>query len=305
MADTSIVKGGGGASLPTTPASALLNAGAPSTFVLLDGSGAGTQVPPETAADLAVGAYTDSAAAGDFVVGDGAGGTTLASAAAAAARTVIAATPGATIVDPLTGAGWTATEPAGASATWSAGTSLTLSGTAGTSTAAAVTRPSVLDAGAQSWELVVRLQMTAGYNSGLSFGQSGYLLTMARLSATNYVALMFYSNGVIAAYVNINGSFTNSGALSPAPTQSQATGGQLWWKLRGDTSGRWVVSWGVGTAGALPGAWQRVYVIDSAAITAAAMATAPWYLEFGTESSRAQLTTIVVHAIRSTWSGTL
>lgn len=217
---------------------------------------------------------------------------------------VTISTPGATIAEDMTGTGWTATTPAGMTATW-ASSKLTLSGTAGTGTTGDVSRPSVLDPGAQSWELVLRLQMTAGYNSGLSYSQSGYLLTMAHLSASNYVGFILYSNGLIGGFTTIGGVFTNLGPLSPPPSQAQVTGGQWWIKLRGDTSGRWVLSWGVGSAGALPQAWQRVAVVDSAPLSAAAMATANWRLNFGSETTRAQLTTIDVLAIRSTWSGLL
>lgn len=222
----------------------------------------------------------------------------------AATRTAIAATPGATIVDPMTGTGWTAAAPAGMTATW-ASSKLTLSGTAGTGAAGGVTRPSTLDPGAQSWELVMRLQMTAGYNAGLSYAQSGFLLTMAYLSASDYVGFILYSNGLIGGFTTIGGFFTNLGPLSPPPSQAQVTGGQLWIKLRGDTSGRWVLSWGVGSAGALPQAWRRVATVDSAPLSAAAMATAGWNLRFGSETTRAQLTTIDVLAIRDSWSGAL
>lgn len=212
--------------------------------------------------------------------------------------------PGATTAEDMTGTGWTATTPAGMTATWAA-SKLTLSGTAGTGAEGYVTRASVLDPGAQSWELVMRLQMTAGYNSGLSFSQSGYLIMSAYLSASTYVSLILYSRGTIGVFTNIAGGFTNSGVLAPAPSQAQVTGGQLWFKLRGDTSGRWVVSWGVGTAGALPQAWQRVYTVDSAPLSAEAMATAGWRIFFGSETTRVQLTTIDVLAIRSTWQGSL
>lgn len=296
---------GGSSGIPGTPADVLLDGTAPNSIVILNGLGVGGTIPQSSIPDLPAAPASvllNAAAPSTIVALDGSGvGTEL---SYAATRTAIAATPGATIVDPLTGADWTATTPAGMTATW-ASSKLTLSGTAGTGTEGGVTRPSTIDPGAQSWELVLRLQMTAGYNAGLSYAQSGYLLTMAYLSASNWVALMFYSNGRLAAYTTINGSFTNSGALSPAPSQAQATGGQLWWKLRGDTSGRWVLSWGVGSAGTLPEAWQRVYVVDSAPLSAAAMATAGWNLRFGSETTRAQLTTIDVLAIRSTWSGTL
>lgn len=82
--------GGGGASLPTTPALALLDAANQGNLVALAPStGVGTSLPIQDAVSTGLGILTESADEGDFLVGDGAGATQLASAAASAVRAVI------------------------------------------------------------------------------------------------------------------------------------------------------------------------------------------------------------------------
>ncbi len=261
---------GGGASLPTTPAAALLDPGAPSTIVALDGSGVGA-------------------------------GLTY-----AATRTAIAATPGATIVDPLSGTGWTPTTPSGLSFTWSAGVSLTTSGASGTTGNGNVTRAAVLDSGAQEWDWVVRVQVTAG-DASQTTSTSGYILLQMGIGASQYVSTVLYASGNYHIFHDVGAGLVNSGPLTPAPSAGQRTGGNLWIRIRGDVFGRWSASWGVGSAGALPTAWQRVWTLDSATLSGYAMAASGLTIVNGSSGGavRTATHTVVVHAIRSTWSGTL
>ena len=260
----------GGSSGPTTPASALLDAGNPSTLVGLDGSGVGTEL-----------SY-------------------------AATRTAIAATPGATIVDPMTGTGWTATTPAGLSFTWSTGVSLTTSGASGTTGNGSVTRAAVLDSDAQEWDWAVRVQVTAG-DASQTTSTSGYILLQMGIGSSQYVSSILYASGAYAIFHNVGAGLVNSGPLTPAPSAGQRTGGDLWMRVHGDVFGRWSASWGVGSAGALPTAWQRVWTLDSATLSGYAMATSGLTITNGSAGGavRTATHTVVVHAIRSTWSGTL
>lgn len=213
---------------------------------------------------------------------------------------------GATIVDPATGGDWAETEAASTSATWAASV-LTLSALSGATGAVEVSHAAVIPAGAQEWDLAVRVQVTAGDTSQTT-SSTGYILAMLRLDADNYVAAVLYANSTLVCLWRVGGGvLTNSGSLTPAPNASQRTGGQLWLRISGDTAGRWVLSWGAGSAGALPTVWQRVYTIDSAPLSGYAMATAQLVLINGSSggAARAAAHTVDVLAIRSSWRGSL
>lgn len=80
---------GGGASLPTTPGLALLDAGAASRVLVLNASGEGDTEAYDTVGITALSEILGGEIEGDFVVSDGAGGVQLASEAPAAVRTVL------------------------------------------------------------------------------------------------------------------------------------------------------------------------------------------------------------------------
>lgn len=80
---------GGGASLPGTPASVLLDAGSADEVVALSGLGVGTTKTYAEVVLNGLSSVTEFAAEGDFPVGDGAGGTQLASVDPAAVRTAL------------------------------------------------------------------------------------------------------------------------------------------------------------------------------------------------------------------------
>lgn len=93
----------GGSSLPTTPALALLDAGAASRVVVLNASGEGGTGSYNDVGTSALSDILGGEAEGDFVVGDGAGGVQLASDAPAAVRAIIGVQDGPRYV-PLCGA---------------------------------------------------------------------------------------------------------------------------------------------------------------------------------------------------------
>lgn len=301
------VQQGGSAGIPGTPAEVLLDAAEPNSIVTLDASGVGGTIPqssiptlPATPASVLLNASAPST----IVALNSSGlGTEL---TYAATRTAIAATPGATIVDPLTGADWTATEPAGLSFVWSTGVSLTTSGAGGSTGNGNVTRAAVLDSGAQEWDWAVRVQVTAG-DASQTTSTHGYILLQMGIGSSQYVSSILYASGHYVIFHNVGAGLVNSGPLTPAPSAGQRTGGDLWMRVHGDVFGRWSASWGVGSAGALPTAWQRVWTLDSATLSGYAMATSGLTIINGSSGGavRTATHTVVVHAIRSTWSGTL
>lgn len=241
--------GGGGASLPATPAEALLDAANQGEVVLLAPStGVGTTLPIEDVVSTGVGILTESpAAAGDFVVGDGAGATQLASAAASAVRAVIGAGNTETDTPQLTStSGWTVTNYAPGSITVSGG-AVTVTVPSGTSSpsggqvARAWPFPSSVD-----WEIQARVQITADTD--------GELLAGIGIS---------WTGGYYTLYLRGNGSFYfyRDGGFGFASQSANGSGlpvdGTLWLRLRG--TGAMIQAWrGIGSGSTQPTAWTLV-----------------------------------------------
>lgn len=297
-----IVPSGGGASLPTTPASALLDAGSPLEVVILDVTGAGATVPFEDVATTGIAESLSGADEGDFIVTDGAGDVQRASVDAAAVRTVISAAAGAVIADPLTGADWTTTAATNTSATWTAGVSVTLTALSGATGRVEVQQAAVISSGAQQWDHCVRVDVTAGDTTS----GTGFFVLIVRADASNFVYARLYQNGQIRLVYRTGGSEVISSDVA-GPSAPQRTGGQLWLRLRGDVFGAWRAMWGVGSAGALPTAWTTAVSVTSADLGAAVPATSGVEMWVGS-SGGTPLTathTVEVLAIRDSWSGSL
>lgn len=292
--------GGSGGSGPTTPALALLDAASPNEVVILDESGEGASAPFEDVATTGIAEALSDAAEGDFLVATGAGEVQRASVDPAAVRGVIGAAPGATIVDPLTGAGWTETEAASTSATWTSGEKATLTASSGATGRVEIQQPAPIPSTAQRWSYLARVDVTAGDITS----STGYVALVALVDTNNFVYVRMRASDITLVYT-IAGSATTS--THTAPTDVQRTGGQLWLSLSGSAEGRWVARWGVGTAGAVPTVWTTLTILDVPALSAAVPATAGPELWVGSVGGAplAATHTVDVLAFRSTWEGTL
>lgn len=209
--------------------------------------------------------------------------------------------PGAVTVEDMTGTGWTTTAGASTSATWSGGV-LTLSAASGATGRVEVERASPLSSTAHAWDYAVRIDVTAGDTTS----GTGYVLLIVAADANNFVYYLLLQNGTTRLVYGIAGTATSLGDVA-GPSSGQRTGAQLWLRLRGDVSGRWVALWGVGSSGSLPTVWTRTHAADVAGLTAAVPATSALEIWVGS-SGGAPLTathTVDVLAIRSSWSGSL
>ena len=259
--------GGGGASLPDTPAAVLLDVAAPSTIVALDADGEGTAL-----------SY-------------------------AAVLAAVGATPGATIVDPLSGTEWTTTPQSGVTVTWS-GTALTLAAAAGTTGLGFVTRDATpLGASSTSWEIAVRLDVTAGDGLG---APRGFFLLGFYLNASNYSLSTLRSDRYVGMFTNISGTTTNVGETT-GPSSGDLTGGQFWLRHSRTQNGQFIAWWGVGTGGALPTAWRQLYTVSNVSLMTALPTTTTIYVGSGAygEGAIASPWTVEVLAIRMTSVGSL
>jgi hypothetical protein len=206
---------------------------------------------------------------GNVVTGDG---STVVSAAIA---TPLAVAPAANraalgaLVDPMTGAAWTDSTPAGTSLAWSGGV-LTLGVDAGTTGG-----PSTLNASGNGspewWDVMCRVDLVSG--DGESSANIGLF---AGADASNNFIWVLYCDGSYKIGRFVATVYSDLVAHT-APNQissGQRTGGQLWLRLSRSPIGL-AASWGVGTSGAVPTAWTTVYVSVSD-ITLANITTGSW-----------------------------
>jgi len=222
-------------------------------------------------------------------------------ATAADARTALGAWPGAVTVEDMTGTGWTTTAGASTSATWSGGV-LTLSAASGATGRVEVKRASPLSSTAHAWDYAARIDVTAGDTTS----GTGYVLILVASDANNFVYYLLSQDGTTRLVYKIAGTETLLGNVA-GPSSGQRTGAQLWLRLRGDVSGRWVALWGEGSSGSLPTVWTRTHAADVAGLTAAVPATSALEIRVGSVGG-APLTathTVDVLDIRSSWSGAL
>lgn len=255
---------GGGASLPTTPTLALLDAGAPDTLVGLDGSGVGATIAPSASGSAVL---TGTASEGRAALGTGA--------------------------DPMTGAAWTDTAPAGTSVTWAGGV-LTVSIDAGTTGG-----PSTINASGNTspewWDVLARCAVTSG--NGESNGNVGLF---AGLDAANCFIWVFYANGSYKIGRFSGGVYADLVGRTVADqiSSGQRTGGQMWLRLSRSPMGI-AASWGVGSAGAAPASWTTVYSAASDT-TLANLSSGSWVqISPNAESALGSVLTWEVYAIQS------
>lgn len=204
---------------------------------------------------------------------------------------------GSTVVDGLAGAGWTAAAtPSGTSATWTNST-LVLSVPNGTTGIVRQQSVVTVPSGSTGWDFAVRLQATTG--SGTTSALVGVYWNL-NSDATQYFGANIRGDGAI--YVSWN---TGSAGSNPfAATTLSLGGGQSWVRLSRTTAGAWVVWYGEGAAGALPTAWARRYVLDTAD---GALAT-PYAVQIiagGDPGAPSVDWVATVRAVRTTWSGSL
>lgn len=208
---------------------------------------------------------------------------------------------GAVTVEDMTGTGWTTTAGASTSATWSGGV-LTLSAASGATGRVEVERASPLSSTAHAWDYAARIDVTAGDTTS----GTGYVLMYVASDVNNFVYYLLLQNGTTRLVYRTAGADTSLGDVA-GPSSGQRTGAQLWLRLRGDVSGRWVALWGVGSSGSLPTVWTRTHAADVAGLAAAVPATSALEIWVGS-SGGAPLTathTVDVLDIRSSWSGSL
>lgn len=217
-----VLVGGGGASLPTDDAGAILG---------------GVTVPLSDAPNAAAGLL------GPDVNGDGALFT--GSQVRALGRTI----------DPMTGAGWTALTPAsGATTEWVAGPKLTLTAPSGVSAydASGVERSGFLPDG-ESYDLCVRYDVVAGVGAA-----QGKLVLVVGESADNGMWVTHYANGGWVIGRKVGGTWTGTTTGTSGASSGDLTGGQFWWRITRTPFG-YAISRGVGSGGALPTRWTLVH----------------------------------------------
>ncbi len=215
---------------------------------------------------------------------------------------------GATVSDdPGTASGWTSFGwPTGAlpgsTSVSRAGTTLTISATTGATGLAVVGRDATpIRAGAEAWDFAVRLDVTAG--DGIS--PRGMTMVGFTADANNFFWAGLRSDRWVVAAYSVSGSYTNNWVVGPS--SGQIAGGELWLRASRTPEQKFISWWGVGTGGALPTAWTRITVVDSAPLAAAVPTTSTVKIISGPygEGARTSAWTVDVLAIRTTSAGSL
>jgi len=226
--------------------------------------------------------------------------TTLIARLAADATAVLAAigaAPGATVVDPMAGTGWTsAATPAGTSATWAAST-LVLSVPSGVSGTVRQQHDDEITDSATAWDFTVRLQATTG--SGTTTAAVG-IYWICNAGATQYFGANIRGDGAIY----VGWATPTSGSDAYAATTLSLGGGQSWVRLSRTQAGQQIVWYGEGVGGALPVQWTRRYVLDNAE-GASVRPVAVQIVAAGTGGAPSVNWAATVRAIRTTSAGAL
>lgn len=205
--------------------------------------------------------------------------------------------------DPGDGTGWTTTPLAGVTISRASST-LTLAAAIGTTGNGFVTRDaSPLAVSATSWDVAVRLDVTAG--DGMGYPR-GLTLLGFYTDANNFSLTTLRSDRYVGLYVNAAGSFTNV-AQVVGPSSGDLTGGQFWLRNTRCDDGRFVAWWGVGVGGELPTLWRRIGVRDDNSLPNALGTTTSLYVGSGAygEGAIGSAWTVDVLAIRTTSAGSL
>lgn len=204
---------------------------------------------------------------------------------------------GSTVVDPGDGTGWGGTVPAGMTATWSGG-ALAMSVPSGVTGTLREDYPVTLPSGTTSWDIAVRIQATTG--SGTTSAAAGvYVVLGAALS--RYVGINVRGDGQTDVSYNIGSGGTTTGYAASTLTIG---GVQSWLRLSRSTSGVWSAWVGEGSGGALPTLWVRRWSLDNN--SSASLSVVSWHLlAEGVAGAPSVDWVATVHAIRTTWSGSL
>lgn len=154
----------------------------------------------------------------------------------------------------MTGTGWpTSTPSGGATATW-ADDKLTLDCDPGSAGSCGASKATALPSG-RNYRVAIRLQVISGDNSS----QTRIILACGQ-SATDYVQMMFFTDGSIEIGATVGGSYTYWYVANTIAAINNAlrTGGKFW--ICCDRSpGLLTWSWGEGVGGALPSVWNEIY----------------------------------------------
>lgn len=157
------------------------------------------------------------------------------------------------VIDALDGTGWT-TATVGGSAVASWGTSparLLLTNPGGTNSEARAVHPTFAPDG-DSVDVLARFDLA-------STSVDGWVALRLGVNASNILSFDVKGSGALAAYLTEAGSTSSVGSASAggslAPSTAQLGGGQFWARIS-RRPGSVALSWGVGSAGALPTTWK-------------------------------------------------
>ena len=160
--------------------------------------------------------------------------------------------------DAMSGSGWVAnTTSGGASATWGS-SKLACVCPLGSAASCGSSKAAYLASG-EWYDVAARLQVIAGNGSsatrvGLGVGTS----------ASSNVSIDLWTSGTVECG-HYDGSTFTALAFPAATSSGERTGGELWLRIsRTPTSVAF--SWGVGTGGALPTAWNVIHVSTNATV---------------------------------------
>lgn len=203
---------------------------------------------------------------------------------------------GTTTVDPMAGAGWTATEPLGTSAVWSGG-ELTMTLPVSNAGVLRVDFPWTAPAGTTAFDFAVRFSATTTAGGTAAFGAYVYLAS----AYGRYVGTTVQPNGGVGAGWNVAGvndavSFTSSG-LTLSSEQS-------WLRVSRDSTGVWTFWYGSGAGGELPTQWSRRHLLDSAD-GAGLPVLSLHFAVYGVGGTPSANFIVTVHEIRYTSAGSL
>lgn len=203
---------------------------------------------------------------------------------------------GTTTVDPMAGAGWTATEPSGTSAVWSGG-ELTMTLPVGNAGTLRVDFPWTAPAGTTAFDFAVRFSATTTAGGTAAFG--AYAVLASALG--RYVGTTVQPNGGVGAGWNVAGpddsvSYTTSG-LTLSSEQS-------WLRVSRDSTGVWTFWYGAGSGGELPTQWSRRHLLDSAD-GAGLPVLSLHFVVYGIGGTPSADFVVTVHEIRYTSAGSL
>lgn len=203
---------------------------------------------------------------------------------------------GTTTVDPMAGAGWTATVPAGTSAVWSGG-ELTMTLPSGNAGTLRVDFPLTVPAGTTAFDFAVRFSATTTAGGSAAFGVFAILAP----ALGRYVGTTVRSNSGVGADWNVSGSGL---AVGPATSGLTLSSEQSWLRVSRSSVGMWSFWYGSGSGGELPTQWSRRHLLDDA--DGASLPVLSLHLAvYGSGGVPSADFIVTVHEIRYTSAGSL